>query len=116
MVWNVGFNAITAITCSMVSDLLSIPESRKVVAMAMREVVEVARGKGIKLSDDIVEKTITKTLKAKNIKTSMFQDREKGKRMEIDSLNGVIVRMGRELNIPVLVNETIYGIMKVINK
>lgn len=46
----------------------------------------------------------------------MFQDREKGKRMEIDSLNGVIVRMGRELNIPVLVNETIYGIMKVINK
>jgi len=116
MVWNTGFNAITALTGSLVSDVLSIPESRKIVEMAMKETVEVANKKGIKLSDDLVEKTISKTLKAGEIKTSMLQDRENGKVMEIDSINGAIVRLGHEMNIPVPVNETLYGALKVINK
>jgi 2-dehydropantoate 2-reductase len=114
MVWNVGFNAITAITGSMVSDVLSVPESRKIVEMAMKETVDVAKGKGIKITDDIVEKTISKTLKAGAIKTSMLQDRENGKRTEIDSINGAIVRMGKDMGIPVPVNETLYGTVKIL--
>lgn len=116
MVWNTGFNAITALTGSLVSDVLSIPESRKIVEMTMKETVEVANKKGIRLSDDLAEKTVSKTLKAGEIKTSMLQDRENGKAMEIDSINGAIVRFGREMNIPVPVNETLYGALKVINK
>ena len=116
MVWNTGFNAITALTGSLVSDVLSIPESRKIVEMTMKETVEAANKKGIKLSDDFVEKTVSKTLKAGEIKTSMLQDRENGKVMEIDSINGAIVRLGHEMNIPVPVNETLYGALKVINK
>ena len=116
MVWNTGFNAITALTGSLVSDVLSIPESRKIVEMAMKETVEVANKKGISLSDDLAEKTVSKTLKAGEIKTSMLQDRENGKAMEIDSINGAIVRLGHEMNIPVPVNETLYGALKVINK
>ena len=115
MVWNAGFNAITALTGSLVSDVLSIPESRKIVEMAMKETMEVANKKGIRLSDDLIEKTISKTLKAGDIKTSMLQDRESGKIMEIDLLNGTIVRLGHELNISVPVNETLYGAIKVIN-
>ena len=116
MVWNTGFNAITALTGSLVSDVLSIPESRKIVEMAMKETVNVAKGRGIKLSEDIIEKTISKTLKAGEIKTSMLQDRENGRKMEIDSINGAIVRLGHEMNIQVPVNETLYGALKVINK
>ncbi len=116
MVWNTGFNAITALTGSLVSDVLSIPESRKIVEMAMKETVKVANKKGIRLSDDLAEKTISKTLKAGEIKTSMLQDRENGKALEIDSINGAIVRLGHDMNIPVPVNETLYGALKVINK
>ncbi|OGV97180.1 MAG: hypothetical protein A3I04_05990 [Nitrospinae bacterium RIFCSPLOWO2_02_FULL_39_110] len=116
MVWNAGLNAITALTGSMVSNILSIPESRRIVEMAMKETVNVAKGRGIKLSEDIIEKTISKTLKAGDIKTSMLQDREKGRKMEIDSINGAVVMMGKELNIPVPVNETLYGGLKVINE
>lgn len=116
MVWNTGFNAITALTGSLVSDVLSIPESRKIVEMAMKETVDAADKKGIRLSDDLVEKTISKTLKAGEIKTSMLQDRENGKAMEIDSINGAIVRLGHEMNIHVPVNETLYGVIKIINK
>ena len=46
----------------------------------------------------------------------MLQDRENGRKMEIDSINGAIVRLGHEMNIPVPVNETLYGALKVINK
>lgn len=116
MVWNTGFNAITALTGSLVSDVLSIPESRKIVEMAMKETVDAADKKGIRLSDDLVEKTVSKTLKAGEIKTSMLQDRENGKAMEIDSINGAIVRLGHEMNISVPVNETLYGVIKIINK
>lgn len=115
MVWNAGLNAVTALTGLAVSDILSVPESRMIVEKSMQETVNIAKAKGIKLADNLVEKTISKTLKAGGIKTSMLQDREKGKKMEIDSINGAIVRMGNEMNISVPVNETLYGLLKVID-
>ena len=38
MVWNCGFNAITAITKCCVSEVLNVPETRKVIEVSMKEV------------------------------------------------------------------------------
>ena len=42
----------------------------------------------------------------------MLQDIEKGKRAEIDSINGAIVRLGKEANIPTPANEILTGLVE----
>jgi len=44
--------------------------------------------------------------------SSMLQDLRAGKRTEIDSLNGEIIRLGKKHNIPVNVNQTIWDLIK----
>jgi 2-dehydropantoate 2-reductase len=43
---------------------------------------------------------------------STSQDLERGKRTEIDSLNGFIVRRGTELGVPTPVNQTLLALVK----
>ncbi len=43
---------------------------------------------------------------------SMYHDMKAGKRLEIDALNGAIVRLGREKGVPVPVNETITNLVE----
>ena len=112
MVWNVGFNAITAITGALVSEILANQGTRQTVEQSMLETINVATKKGIVLSTDLILKTIARTEKAGKIKTSMLQDIEKDKQTEIDFINGAIVKMENEVGINTPVNETLFGLVK----
>ncbi len=50
----------------------------------------------------------------KKHESSMLQDIKAGRTTEIDALNGIIVKLGKENNIPVTVNETITNMIKFI--
>ena len=116
MVWNCGFNAITALSGSSVSQLLSVSEARQVVKDAMDEVLSVAKGLGVLLREDLPEKTIAHTEKQGEIRTSMLVDLENGRKVEIEALNGAVSRLGVKLGVPTPVNDTLYAALKVINK
>lgn len=116
MVWNCGFNAITALSGSSVSQLLSVSEARQVVNDAMDEVLLVAKGLGVPLREDLPEKTINHTEKQGEIRTSMLVDLENGRKVEIEGLNGAVSRLGKKLGVPTPVNDTLYAALKVINK
>jgi 2-dehydropantoate 2-reductase len=49
-----------------------------------------------------------------NATSSTAQDIARGKRMEIDSLNGYIVQRGSELGIPTPVNFTVHALVKLL--
>lgn len=116
MVWNCGFNAITALTKCCVSELLNVPETRKVIELSMKEVINVASTLGIYFNEDLVCKTISATEQQGEIRTSMLVDMEKGKRMEIEAINGAVSKRGEKYGIPTPVNDTFYGVIKAINK
>lgn len=116
MVWNCGFNAITALTGCTVSEILSDKSTKETVQKAMEEVVSVARGLAISIALDLPQKTIAHTEKQGEIKTSMLMDMEKGRRMEIEALNGAVSKKGRELKVETPVNDTLYGMVRAINK
>ncbi|MDH3973373.1 MAG: ketopantoate reductase family protein [Deltaproteobacteria bacterium] len=116
MVWNCGFNAITALTGCAVSNILSDKSTREVVQKAMEEVVDLAQGLGIAVSRDLPQKTIAHTEKQGEIKTSMLMDMEKGRRMEIEALNGAVSKRGKELKRETPVNDTLYSMVRAINK
>ena len=116
MVWNCGFNAITALTGCSAAEVLLLKETREIVRKTMEEVIAVASALGIKLSEELPERTIAHTEKQGEIRTSMLVDIEKRQKMEIDGLNGVICRKGEEKGVPTPTNDVLYGMIKSINK
>lgn len=115
MVWNCGFNAITALTRTTAAEVLACPETREIVRKTMGEVLSVAQSKGVDLKPDLPGKTMAHTEKEGEIKTSMLMDMEKGKPMEIDALNGTICRIGKEKGISTPVNDLLYSLISVTN-
>ena len=116
MVWNCGFNAITALTGCTVGDILSDSSTKEIVQKAMEEVILVARKLDISLSRDLPEKTIAHTEQQGEIKTSMFMDMKNGRRMEIETLNGVVSKKGKELNLSTPINNALSAMVRIINK
>jgi 2-dehydropantoate 2-reductase len=95
LIWNAGFNTVSAITGLEPAELLAMPATSALLRAVMLEVVDVARSRGIALSAADVDDQITWTERAGAIRTSTTVDRERGREMEIDALIGVVVRQGR---------------------
>ena len=76
----------------------------------MEEAELVARAIGIPLADDIVSRSLEKVLTFPyETKSSMQMDYEKGKRTEIETLPGYIVKAGKRLGIEVPLHRMVYG-------
>ena len=112
LMWNASFNTVSAITMRTPSELLSILETRALLRRIMQEVVNVARAQGIGLVDADVDDHVSWTERAPGMRTSTMVDRSRGRTMEADALIGVIVRRGRERDVPTPACETMYALMK----
>jgi 2-dehydropantoate 2-reductase len=116
LVWNAGFNTVSAISGLAPGDLLSRPSTRALVAGVMREVVAVAQARGIDLRDSDVDDQITWTERAGAIRTSTMVDRERGREMEVDAIIGVVVRQGREHNVATPYSEAVFALLDGMNQ
>ena len=93
-------SAITALTRLPIGPIRDDPRSRQLLHEAVREVVAVAKARGIRLGDDASDKTIHQLGKLPPaMKASMLMDLERGKRLEVEWLSGAVYRMGKELGV-----------------
>lgn len=115
LIINVGINALTAITHLHNGKLIEFEGTRRVLREAVTEAIRVAKRKRIKLiyDDPLAKVEAVCEATAGNV-SSMLQDVLKKKRTEIDFINGVIVRQGQELGIPVPVNSLLVDLVKTI--
>ncbi|MHC1581828.1 MAG: ketopantoate reductase family protein [Candidatus Syntropharchaeia archaeon] len=111
LVINVGINAPTSICRIKNGMLLEIPEMKWIMEKAVEEAVEVAKRMGIKITNPL-EKVIDVATKTRENESSMLQDIKKGKRTEIDAINGIIVELGEKFGIPTPVNRTLFSLVK----
>jgi 2-dehydropantoate 2-reductase len=82
----------------------------------MEEVRAVAIANGVLLSADLAERLLAWTDAAAGaMKTSTRQDLEAGKRLEVEALNGVVVRKGEAAGVPTPLNFTLYALLKAID-
>ena len=83
----------------------------------MREVVAVAGKKGVRLTEEDMEKQAERlaVVPPKN-KPSTLQDIEAGRRTEVEMFGGAMIRMGRELGVPTPYNELFYHAIKVLEQ
>ena len=92
---NVCLNPISALTHATLDVICSDPTTRALSKSIMLETQAIAETFGVKFSVD-VERRIEGARKVGAHKTSMLQDLERGRPMEIDPLVSVVQEMGRQ--------------------
>jgi 2-dehydropantoate 2-reductase len=112
---NAVFNPLSALTRANLAKMAESPLVAQVVLAAMQEVDAVARRLGIEISVSI-EQRIKGAARVGDHKTSMLQDLEAGRPMEIDALTGSVVELGDRLGIPVPHLRTLYAAVKLLEK
>ena len=86
---------------------------KRLMGETVKEAVKVAKLKKIKLSNEnFIELTYSVANKTYNNKNSMLQDILKGKKTEIEFLNGKIVEYANELGIDAPLNEFLTLLIK----
>jgi 2-dehydropantoate 2-reductase len=117
LIWNCALNAVSALGRAKYGQIAASADARKVVETVVDEVLAVARAAHIHPPG--LEDPKTAIAGAFKIATQMAealsstaQDMNRGKRTEIDSLNGYISRRGAELGVPTPVNHALYALVK----
>jgi len=117
LVWNCALNAVSALGRAKYGLIASSPDAWKVVETAVYEVLAVAKAAGIHppgLEDPkaaLAGALMIATQMAEAL-SSTGQDLNRGKRTEVDSLNGYISRRGAELGVPTPVNHALFALVK----
>lgn len=121
LVWNCALNAISALGKAKYGDILASEDAKELLQRTIFEVLAVAKAAGISLP--VFENPQAAIAGAYKVAESMAatrsstaQDMARGKKTEIDSLNGFIVRRGRELNVPTPINHALYTLVKLAEK
>lgn len=83
------------------------------LAAAGNEVVFIARAMGTDLPVDMVEAKVKQHESfPADMYASMYHDLSRGKRLELESLSGLVARKGRELGVPTPVHEMAYACLR----
>jgi len=112
---NLSFNPISALTHATLSDLCRFPLSRELAQNMMLEAQAVAGKLGIRFRVPI-EKRIAGAEAVGAHKTSMLQDVEAGRHVEIDALVGAVMELGALTGTPTPCIGTVYALVKLLSK
>lgn len=118
LIMNCAGNAISALARSTYGNIVAHQPAMQVVMNVIGEAVAVARAAGIALPPVDLTAAGLKLLAGdlKNAMSSTAQDIARGKRTEIDALNGYIARRGAELGVPTPVNQTLFALVKLLEE
>jgi 2-dehydropantoate 2-reductase len=115
-IWgNMNFNPISALTHATLVDLLKFPLTRELSIEMMREAEAIANKLGIKFRVGM-DKRIAGAEKVGAHKTSMLQDVEAGKPLEIEALVGAVVELGRLTGTPTPHTDAVYACVSLLAK
>lgn len=105
-----AFSAVGAVTRSPAGVIRSLPETRRLLEQAMREIVAVAQGLGVNLPDAAVDQALAFTDSLEpHVTASMQRDIMEGRPSELEAQTGAVVRLGRQAGVPTPVNEFLYA-------
>jgi 2-dehydropantoate 2-reductase len=105
---NLSFNPISALTHATLEDICTFEPSRGLAANMMREAQTVAEKLGVVFKISL-DKRIAGAQAVGAHKTSMLQDVENGRALELDALVGSVVELGRLTGTPTPTIDAIYA-------
>lgn len=127
---NSALSGMSAILGYTFGEVAGDREARLYVQRMIKESIDVTKAAGIRMEpiqgkdpvklfdyDNIIKEKISNLIiplairKHRRVKTSMLQDMEKGKKTEVDSINGVVCEFGRKYNVPTPCNDLVVSIV-----
>ena len=112
---NVAFNPISALTGGTLEQLARHPEVSRLVRELMVETEAVAGRLGIELPISI-DQRMAGAEKVGAHKTSMLQDFEAGRPMELEAVVGAVVELGERLELPMTATRAVYACAKMLDE
>jgi len=112
---NVVFNPMSALTGATLVEMVTHPETNALVRAVMEEADAVAEGLGVRLSLTI-DQRMEGAKKVGAHKTSMLQDLEAGRPMELESVVGVVIELGEKLGLPMPHTKTLYTCARLLDQ
>jgi 2-dehydropantoate 2-reductase len=108
-----GMSGVTTLTRRSVGPILADEEARLLLRAVVEEARAVALARGVRFEADPVEAGLATFARfAPEAKSSMQRDLERGGRLEVEALNGAVVRLGRTLGIATPANQAIYAALR----
>ena len=127
---NAAFSGMSAVLGCTFGEAAKNRKSRKIVQALIKECIDVCAAGGIRI-EPIQGKDVAKLLNYRNcikkavsffiipiairkhalLKASMLQDLEKGKKTEVDSINGSVCAFGRKIGFPTPMNDKVVEII-----
>jgi 2-dehydropantoate 2-reductase len=112
---NLSFNPISALTHATLEDICRFPASRALAASMMREAQAVAERLGVRMKITL-EQRIAGAEAVGAHKTSMLQDVEAGRALELEALVGSVVELARLTDTPTPAIDAIYAATSLLAK
>jgi 2-dehydropantoate 2-reductase len=115
MIMNCAYNAISAIARVPYGELTRDAAGHRLMQEVVTEAVAVARAAGVPLEEGEVGRAVFELADAMPTATSSTaQDLARGRRTEIDALNGYVAQQGERLEVPVPFNRTLHTLVKLL--
>ena len=114
---NCAYNAISALARVQYGELIADERVRELMVRVVEEVVAVAAASGVALPGQDLTKAVFDLGRSMATATSSTaQDLARGRRTEIDALNGFIAHEGERLGIPAPCNRTLHALVKLLER
>jgi 2-dehydropantoate 2-reductase len=112
---NLSFNPISALTHATLEDICVFPATRELAANMMREAQTVGEKLGVQFKVSL-EKRINGAQAVGQHKTSMLQDVEMGRPIELEALVGSVIELGKITDTPTPNIDAVYALASLLAK
>ena len=104
---------VTSMARQTLAELMPRPEWREVVVGCLREVEAAGRANGVNFPPDVHQTTLAYIEdNLADLQASMHTDVMAGRPLELEALNGAVVRAGRAAGVSTPINDVIYAMLK----
>jgi 2-dehydropantoate 2-reductase len=110
---NVAFNPLSALTGATLAQMVRDPDVSNLAREIMREAAAVAARLGLDLPVSI-EQRMAGAEKVGEHKTSMLQDLEAHRPLELEAIVGAVVELGQRIGVPMPCTQTVYSATKLL--
>ena len=112
---NAALNPVSALTRSSMHPMLHDPATRSTLHRLIEEGIAVAKASGVDPQTGADER-LKWAGRLADVKTSMLQDLEAGKPLELEPITGAVVELAQTYGVPVPVMTTVYALAKLLER